>query len=132
MDPSGGKKNNSIVCNGDDPVAVTRCLEMAVEWRHEWGIDVIIYMICYRRNGHNELGARSANVQTAQHHRQTNVGCWVLLSKALAATSLPSLLGGGIITPISALADEIIAGPPPGVAIYAYRLGGLPLSVHSA
>ena len=52
-----GKAFNAPIfhCNGDDPVAVTRCLEMAVEWRHEWGTDVIIDMICYRRNGHNEL-----------------------------------------------------------------------------
>jgi hypothetical protein len=51
----------------------------------------------------------------------------VFLAKTLAATSIPSLLGGGIITvpTSSALANEI-AGPPPGVAIYAYRSGGLP------
>lgn len=42
-------------CNGDDPLAVSTALEMAVEWRHEWGSDVIIDMVCYRRNGHNEL-----------------------------------------------------------------------------
>jgi len=42
-------------CNGDDPVAVSRALETAIEWRHEWGTDVVIDMICYRRNGHNEL-----------------------------------------------------------------------------
>lgn len=53
----------------------------------------------------------------------------LFLSKAaLAVTSIPSLLlGGGIVTvpTSSAMADEI-AGPPPGVAIYAYRSGGLP------
>jgi 2-oxoglutarate dehydrogenase E1 component len=42
-------------CNGDDPLAVVASLETAVEWRHEWGTDVIVDMICYRRNGHNEL-----------------------------------------------------------------------------
>jgi 2-oxoglutarate dehydrogenase E1 component len=42
-------------CNGDDPLAVVSALETAIEWRHEWGSDVIIDMICYRRNGHNEL-----------------------------------------------------------------------------
>lgn len=42
-------------CNGDDPLAVSTALETAVEYRHEWGGDVIIDMICYRRNGHNEL-----------------------------------------------------------------------------
>eukprot|EP00934_Nitzschia_sp_Nitz4_P003808 Nitzschia sp. Nitz4//scaffold24_size164493//89289//92779//NITZ4_002331-RA/size164493-snap-gene-0.9-mRNA-1//1//CDS//3329544123//3798//frame0 len=42
-------------CNGDDPLAVSTALETAVEYRHEWGGDVVIDMICYRRNGHNEL-----------------------------------------------------------------------------
>lgn len=42
-------------CNGDDPLAVSTAMETAIEWRHEWGTDVIIDMICYRRNGHNEL-----------------------------------------------------------------------------
>jgi len=52
-----GKAFNAPIfhCNGDDPVAVSRALETAVEWRHEWGTDVVIDMICYRRMGHNEL-----------------------------------------------------------------------------
>jgi len=52
-----GKAFNAPIfhCNGDDPLAVSTALETAVEWRHEWGTDVIIDMICYRRNGHNEL-----------------------------------------------------------------------------
>jgi len=41
--------------NGDDPLAVSSALEMAVDWRMEFGTDVILDMICYRRNGHNEL-----------------------------------------------------------------------------
>lgn len=52
-----GKAFNAPIfhCNGDDPLAVSAALETAVEWRHEWGSDVIIDMVCYRRNGHNEL-----------------------------------------------------------------------------
>lgn len=52
-----GKAFNAPIfhCNADDPLAVATALETAVEWRHEWGGDVIIDMICYRRNGHNEL-----------------------------------------------------------------------------
>jgi len=42
-------------CNGDDPLAVSTALETAIEYRHEFGGDVIIDMVCYRRNGHNEL-----------------------------------------------------------------------------
>ena len=41
--------------NGDDPIAVSCAMETAVEWRHEWGTDVIIDVVCYRRYGHNEL-----------------------------------------------------------------------------
>jgi len=52
-----GKAFNAPIfhCNGDDPLAVSTALETAVEWRHQFGTDVIIDMICYRRNGHNEL-----------------------------------------------------------------------------
>jgi len=52
-----GKAFNAPIfhCNGDDPLAVATALETAIEWRHEWGGDAIIDMICYRRNGHNEL-----------------------------------------------------------------------------
>lgn len=42
-------------CNGDDPVAVVRAFELAVEWRQLFNEDVVIDFVCYRRNGHNEL-----------------------------------------------------------------------------
>mmetsp|Transcript_16197 Transcript_16197/g.23787 ORF Transcript_16197/g.23787 Transcript_16197/m.23787 type:complete len:292 (-) Transcript_16197:199-1074(-) len=42
-------------CNRDDPLAVSCALETAMEYRHEWGSDAIVDMICYRRLGHNEL-----------------------------------------------------------------------------
>jgi len=41
-------------CNADDPTAVARTFELATEWRQEWGCDVIVDVICYRRFGHNE------------------------------------------------------------------------------
>mmetsp|Transcript_244 Transcript_244/g.383 ORF Transcript_244/g.383 Transcript_244/m.383 type:complete len:1093 (+) Transcript_244:286-3564(+) len=52
-----GKAFNAPVfhCNGDDPLAVSTALETAVEYRQQWGTDVIIDMVCYRRNGHNEM-----------------------------------------------------------------------------
>eukprot|EP00746_Dinoflagellata_sp_MGD_P001394 gnl/MRDRNA2_/MRDRNA2_102624_c0_seq1.p1 gnl/MRDRNA2_/MRDRNA2_102624_c0~~gnl/MRDRNA2_/MRDRNA2_102624_c0_seq1.p1 ORF type:complete len:1088 (+),score=229.01 gnl/MRDRNA2_/MRDRNA2_102624_c0_seq1:63-3326(+) len=42
-------------CNGDDVHAVVRAFELAAEWRQEWGTDVIVDLICYRRFGHNEI-----------------------------------------------------------------------------
>lgn len=41
--------------NSDDPLAVVRVFELAAEWRQEFGTDVIIDLICYRRFGHNEI-----------------------------------------------------------------------------
>ena len=41
-------------CNGDDVEAVARCFELAVEWRQEFKTDVVIDIVCFRRNGHNE------------------------------------------------------------------------------
>lgn len=41
--------------NGDDPVAMVRAFEMAAEFRQEWGADVVLDVICYRRFGHNEI-----------------------------------------------------------------------------
>jgi len=40
--------------NGDDPEAVARVMQLAIEWRQRWKKSVIVDMICYRRNGHNE------------------------------------------------------------------------------
>ncbi len=40
--------------NGDDPEAVLRVAEIAVEFRQKFKKDVVIDMYCYRRLGHNE------------------------------------------------------------------------------
>jgi 2-oxoglutarate dehydrogenase E1 component len=41
--------------NADDPEAVMHVCKVAAEWRAEWGKDVVIDLVCYRRNGHNEI-----------------------------------------------------------------------------
>lgn len=40
--------------NGEDPEAVARCLQLAMDFRHTFKQDVVIDMYCYRRLGHNE------------------------------------------------------------------------------
>jgi 2-oxoglutarate dehydrogenase E1 component len=45
--------------NADDPEAVTRVFELAAEWRQTFRSDVIIDLIGYRRNGHNEIDQAS-------------------------------------------------------------------------
>ena len=40
--------------NGDDPLAVRFCAELAFDFRQQFKSDVVIDMYCYRRYGHNE------------------------------------------------------------------------------
>ncbi|MFZ4775675.1 MAG: 2-oxoglutarate dehydrogenase E1 component [Terrimicrobiaceae bacterium] len=40
--------------NGEDPLTVIEVAKMALEFRQEFGRDVVIDIYCYRRHGHNE------------------------------------------------------------------------------
>ena len=40
--------------NGEDPVAVIEMARIALEYRQEFGRDIVIDIYCYRRHGHNE------------------------------------------------------------------------------
>ncbi|MFU8811762.1 MAG: multifunctional oxoglutarate decarboxylase/oxoglutarate dehydrogenase thiamine pyrophosphate-binding subunit/dihydrolipoyllysine-residue succinyltransferase subunit [Balneolaceae bacterium] len=40
--------------NGDDPEAAVHAMKMALEYRQNFGKDVVIDLICYRKHGHNE------------------------------------------------------------------------------
>uniref|UniRef100_A0A6M2DTF2 2-oxoglutarate dehydrogenase, mitochondrial n=1 Tax=Xenopsylla cheopis TaxID=163159 RepID=A0A6M2DTF2_XENCH len=41
--------------NGDDPESVMHVCNIAAEWRATFHKDVVIDIVCYRRNGHNEI-----------------------------------------------------------------------------
>ena len=41
--------------NADDPEAVVYVCTVAAEWRAKFGKDCVIDLVCYRRNGHNEI-----------------------------------------------------------------------------
>nr|KAF6319931.1 oxoglutarate dehydrogenase [Myotis myotis] len=41
--------------NSDDPEAVMYVCKVAAEWRNTFHKDVVVDLVCYRRNGHNEM-----------------------------------------------------------------------------
>jgi 2-oxoglutarate dehydrogenase E1 component len=40
--------------NGDDPEAVIYCARLCAQYRQEFGADIVLDIVCYRRHGHNE------------------------------------------------------------------------------
>jgi 2-oxoglutarate dehydrogenase E1 component len=40
--------------NGDDVESCIRAMDIALRYRQEWGRDIVINVVCYRRFGHNE------------------------------------------------------------------------------
>jgi 2-oxoglutarate dehydrogenase E1 component len=41
--------------NGDNPEAVVRACQLAVEFRQKFHNDVVVDIVCFRKNGHNEI-----------------------------------------------------------------------------
>src|SRR5213593_4778466 len=76
--------------NGDDPLAVKFVSDMALDFRQEFGRDVVIDMYCYRKYGHQEVDEPSF----------TQPDLYARIEKRPSVTQLykRQLLGAGILS----------------------------------
>jgi multifunctional 2-oxoglutarate metabolism enzyme len=57
--------------NGDNPEAVVRAIQVAVDYQRQFGADAVVDMVCYRRHGHNE-GDEPAYTQPVLYNKIRN------------------------------------------------------------
>ncbi len=77
--------------NGDDPDAVMFATLLAMDYRYQFGKDVVIDLVCYRRSGHNETdepsGTQPLMYEKIRQHKTTRT----LYAETLAAEALISV-----------------------------------------
>lgn len=74
--------------NADDPEAVLFVTQLALDFRYEFGKDVVIDLICYRRRGHNETDEPSATQPLMYQQIKQQKTTRALYAERLAADSL--------------------------------------------
>ncbi len=77
--------------NGDDPEACVRATQIATDYRQRFHKDVVIDLICYRKNGHNE-GDDPSYTQPVMYRK-------IKAQKPVAATYAERLEHEGLVTP---------------------------------
>jgi len=85
--------------NGDDPEAVLFVTQLALDYRYEFGRDVVIDMVCYRRRGHNETDEPSG----------TQPLMYNVISKLKTTRTLyaDKLIAGSVVS--KELADQMVS-----------------------
>nr|XP_057913516.1 2-oxoglutarate dehydrogenase complex component E1-like isoform X2 [Doryrhamphus excisus]XP_057913517.1 2-oxoglutarate dehydrogenase complex component E1-like isoform X2 [Doryrhamphus excisus] len=76
--------------NADDPEAVTYVCKVASEWRNTFHKDVVVDLVCYRRNGHNEMD-EPMFTQPLMYKR-------IKKQKGVLLTYAEKLMGEGVVT----------------------------------
>jgi 2-oxoglutarate dehydrogenase E1 component len=92
--------------NGDDPEAVALATRLAVEYRNEFGLDVVIDIVCFRKLGHNEQDTPSLTQPLMYKKIGQHPGTRKLYADKLAAQGLGEGLGDEMVKSYRAALDE--------------------------
>ncbi|MBZ9750491.1 2-oxoglutarate dehydrogenase E1 component [Deinococcus sp. HMF7604] len=94
--------------NGDDPEAVAFCGDLALAYRQEFGKDVFIDLICFRRNGHNEGDEPRMTQPIMYREIDAHPGTRALYAKELEAAGVLESGEGDRL--VGRLRDQLDAG----------------------
>ncbi|WP_295822011.1 2-oxoglutarate dehydrogenase E1 component [uncultured Deinococcus sp.] len=94
--------------NGDDPEAVAFCGDLAVAYRQEFGKDVFIDLIGFRRNGHNEGDEPRMTQPIMYREIDQHPGARALYAQQLEATGILAAGEGDVL--VGKFRDKLDAG----------------------
>ena len=84
--------------NGDNPLAVRFCTELAFEFRQQFKRDVVVDLVCYRRHGHNETDEPAFT--SPDMYRE------ISSHPAVGKVFQERLVSGGVLAEESAVAEQ--------------------------
>lgn len=106
--------------NGDDPEAVVMVTEIALDYRMQFHKDVVIDLVCFRRQGHNEQDEPMATQPSMYHIINKHPGARKLYMDKLVAAGIITVAEAEAM--VKAYYDAMDAGSNPNKAIlYDYK-----------
>jgi 2-oxoglutarate dehydrogenase E1 component len=83
--------------NGDDPDAVVFATEMALDFRKQFGMDIVVDIICFRKLGHNEQDTPSVTQPLMYTKIAQHPGTRKLYAEKLATQSVLDAAGSDLL-----------------------------------
>ncbi|MEI4473367.1 2-oxoglutarate dehydrogenase E1 component [Frigidibacter sp. MR17.24] len=96
-----------IHVNGDDAGALMAAAALAADWRARFGRDIFIDLVCYRRNGHNELDEPRFTQPATWAAIDARPGLRAATQAALAAADPPG--AAAVEAELAAFRDTLVA-----------------------
>ncbi|MEN9472800.1 MAG: hypothetical protein RLZZ495_889 [Pseudomonadota bacterium] len=91
--------------NGDDPEAVVLAMRLALEFRMEFGQDVVLDITCFRKLGHNEQDTPSLTQPLMYKKISVHPGTRKMYADKLAAQGFGDTLGDEMVKAYRAIMD---------------------------